>query len=196
MHRGDLLDRLRVHRAWNEEEGRSIDRIIDFVAAEPRCFERELESGHVTGSAWIVSPGRDSVLLTHHRKLDRWLQMGGHADGDCDILRVALREAHEESGLASMVPVHDRIFDVDVHAIPARAREPAHFHYDVRFLLEADPSADLVVSSESKAIAWVPLDRLVGLAVDASVLRMAEKTRGARARGEGRSPTNWRVRLS
>jgi 8-oxo-dGTP pyrophosphatase MutT (NUDIX family) len=190
MHRRDLLERVRVHRAWNEEEGRSIVRILDFVAAEPRCFERELESGHVTGSAWIVSPARDAVLLTHHRKLDRWLQLGGHADGDSDVLRVALREAHEESGLGSIVPVDGRIFDVDVHAIPARAREPAHFHYDVRFLLEADPSADLVVSSESKALEWVPLTGLAGLAVDASVLRMAAKTRAARARGEGRSSTN------
>lgn len=177
MHRRDLLERLRAHRAWNEDEERSIGRILEFVAAEPRCFERELESGHVTGSAWIVSPGRDAVLLTHHRKLDRWLQLGGHADGDSDVRSVALREAHEESGLGSIVPVHDRIFDVDVHAIPARVREPAHFHYDVRFLLEGDPQADLVVSSESKALAWVPLDGLSGLAVDESVLRMAAKTR-------------------
>ena len=177
MHRRDLLDRLRAHRAWDEFEDRSLDRVQDFVFAEPRCFERELESGHVTGSAWIVSPARDAVLLTHHRKLDRWLQLGGHADGDSDVLRVALREAHEESGSDAIHPVHDRIFDVDVHEIPARGREPAHFHYDVRFLFEADPCEELVLSSESKALAWVPLEELARLDVDRSVLRMADKAR-------------------
>ena len=154
-----------------------MERMRTFVAAESRCFERSLEIGHVTGSAWIVCPERRRVLLTHHRKLDMWLQLGGHCDGDPDVRAVALREAHEESGLDRLVVVGAGLFDVDVHAIPARPGEPAHHHYDARILLEADPDAPLVVSSESKALAWVPLDELGGSATDASVLRMAAKTR-------------------
>src|SRR5215510_11521790 len=91
-----------------------------FVAANPNCFERSLQIGHVTGSAWIVDLDRTHALLTHHRKLNKWLQLGGHADGDPDILRVALREAREESNLDAIRPVSENIFDVDIHVIPAR----------------------------------------------------------------------------
>ncbi len=132
----------------------------------------------MTGSAWIVDCERTHALLTHHRKLDKWLQLGGHADGDPDILRVALREAREESSLEAIRPVSEEIFDVDIHAIPARGGEPAHFHYDVRFLLEADRAAALAVSEESRSLAWVPLDRVAELNGEESVLRMVRKTVG------------------
>lgn len=148
-----------------------------FVETEPRCFERGLLSGHVTGSSWIVDRERQHVLLTHHRKLNRWLQLGGHADGDPDIHRVALREAREESGLGELRPVTEGLFDVDVHAIPARGDEPRHLHYDVRVLLEADRGAPLVISEESHDLAWVALEDVARLGADSSVLRMVEKTR-------------------
>jgi len=148
----------------------------EFVATEPHCFERSLALGHVTGSAWIVCPLRRRVLLTHHRKLELWLQLGGHCDGDPDVRAVALREAHEESGLETLEVLGTGVFDVDVHEIPARPGEPAHLHYDARFLLAADPEARLVVSDESRALAWVELERVSSLSTDASVIRMVEKT--------------------
>ena len=117
------------------------------------------------------------VLLTHHRKLDRWLQLGGHVDGEADLAAAALREAREESGLARLRLVSPEIFDVDRHRIPARGAEPEHWHFDVRFLIEADPAEPLAVSSdESKDLAWVRLEEVARLNPDESLARMVRKT--------------------
>ncbi len=150
-------------------------RLAAFVWAHENCFDRSLLVGHVTGSAWIVDLDRTHVLLTHHRKLDKWLQLGGHADGDSDVLRVALREAREESGLTSVRPVRESIFDVDIHLIPARKTEPEHFHYDVRYALEADRGEALRMSDESHDLRWVRVDEVAVLTQEESVLRMVRK---------------------
>jgi 8-oxo-dGTP pyrophosphatase MutT (NUDIX family) len=151
-------------------------RLQSFVASYEDCFERSLQIGHVTGSAWIVDRDRSHTLLTHHGKLDKWLQLGGHADGESDILRVALREAEEESGITGIRAVSDAIFDVDIHLIPARRSEPEHFHYDVRFLFEADRNVPLKITNESKDLQWVMLDQVEQLTREESVLRMVRKT--------------------
>ena len=151
-----------------------------FVEENEDCFERSHRTGHITGSAWIVDLRREKVLLTHHHRLDKWMQLGGHADGDADVLRVALREAREESGLADIRSLSESIYDVDVHEIPARGIEPAHLHYDVRFLFEADANLALGITPESKALAWVKLGDVAGLTNERSVLRMVEKTPGLR----------------
>src|SRR3569832_496180 len=119
MHRRPLLNQLTRKEPYNEDERTMNDRLRRVVEQEPRGFERTLQGGHVTGSAWIVDHAHTHVLLTHHRKLDRWLQLGGHADGEADVLSVALREAREESGLAEVTPILAGIFDTDVHVIPA-----------------------------------------------------------------------------
>lgn len=124
-----------------------------FVASEPGCAERSLAGGHLTGSAWLVSADGTRVLLTHHRKLDRWLQLGGHADGEHELARVALREAEEESGLGGL-RVEPQVFDLDRHWIPPRGAEPGHWHYDVRFVVHAGADERFVVSEESHALAW------------------------------------------
>src|SRR3569623_1653752 len=121
MHRRPLLDQLARKEPYVEDERAMYVRLRCFDEQEPRCCERTLLVGHVTGSAWIVDHAHTHVLLTHHRKLDRWLQLGGHADGEADVLSVALRDAREESGLAGVQPLHRDIFAVDVHAIPARS---------------------------------------------------------------------------
>lgn len=147
-----------------------------FVRRQPKCFERTcFEDGHVTGSAWIVSPQRQRALLTHHRKLEKWLQLGGHSDGDANTLRVAQREAEEESGLI-VKPIRDFVFDIDIHTIPARGCDPEHKHYDVRFLFEADDRAPLTISDESNDLRWVSVKGLGDLTTEESVLRMARKT--------------------
>jgi len=127
----------------------------------------------------VVDLERAHALLTHHRKLNKWLQLGGHADGDSDILRVALREAREESGLATIRPVSTAIYDIDIHVIPARGSEPEHLHYDVRFLLEADRAAPLLASRESRSLAWTPLTRIAELNPEESMARMVAKTPAA-----------------
>ena len=154
-----------------------VERLRGFVEAHADCFERSLQIGHITGSAWVVDRQRAHALLTHHRKLNKWLQLGGHADGDPDILRVALREAREESSLDAIRPISENIFDVDIHVIPARGVEPEHLHYDVRFLLEADRSAPLTVSEESRSLAWMPLDEIIRVNPEESMARMVAKTR-------------------
>ncbi|GHB60036.1 NUDIX hydrolase [Persicitalea jodogahamensis] len=150
-------------------------RTIEFVETHPDCFERSLRVGHVTASGWVVSPDRSQVLLMHHSKLNRWFQPGGHCDGDSDVLRVAMKEAQEETG-ADVQPVTSSIFDVDVHSIPARPGEPTHFHYDIRFLLEADPAAEVIRNSESKDIRWVPMEEVFLYNSSESILRMQRKT--------------------
>jgi 8-oxo-dGTP pyrophosphatase MutT (NUDIX family) len=147
-----------------------------FAVAHADCLLRSCVPGHFTGSAWVVDPDRRRTLLTHHRKLDKWLQLGGHADGDGDLAAMALREAQEESGLAGVKIVTAEIFDLDRHLIPARKEEPAHWHYDVRFLIEANPAEPLVVTSESKDLAWVDLAEVARLNPEESMLRMVRRT--------------------
>ena len=147
----------------------------DFVARNADAAERGLRAGHLTGSAWLVGAGGKRVLLTHHRKLDRWLQLGGHADGDTDLACVALREAEEESGLRGLA-VEGDIFDLDRHAIPARGDEPAHWHYDVRYVVRATASEDFVVGEESHALAWRDIAQIaLDDDADESLRRMARK---------------------
>jgi 8-oxo-dGTP pyrophosphatase MutT (NUDIX family) len=177
MHRQPLENLLEAYVPSHPSDAEARDRILGFVRAHDDCFERTLLEGHITGSAWIVNRERTRCLLTHHRKLERWLQLGGHADGQTDILEVAMREAEEESGLKSLRAVSTRIFDCDVHPIPGRKAEPEHFHYDVRFLLEADDGEPLVISEESKELAWVALDEVAALESDESVMRMVAKTK-------------------
>jgi len=180
VHRGPLLALLARYEAAFPDEAATAARFRVFVQRQRDCFERSCPPGHLTGSAWIASPSGDAVLLTHHRKLGRWLQLGGHADGESDLLRAALREAREESGLAQLEvvapgPPPPLPLDLDVHEIPARGAEPAHLHYDVRFLLLADPAQPLVVSDESHALRWVPRAALGDLVDEESQLRMARK---------------------
>ncbi len=138
-------------------------------------FERARLAGHFTGSAWVVSADGERVLLMHHRKLGRWLQLGGHADGDAHLPRVALREAEEESGLVDLV-VDPVILDLDRHVIPARASEPEHWHYDVRFVVRATGREAFAVNEESLALAWKPVAEIAAdPAADESMRRMARK---------------------
>lgn len=175
VHRESLLKQLHEYSRRHAEESEITARFIEFVETEPECFERSLGSGHVTGSAWVVNKAGTEVLLTHHRKLDCWLQLGGHADGDPEILSVATREAGEESGLTDFTPVGEGIFDIDIHPIPARLNEPGHLHYDVRYVLRAGGSVEFTVSEESHDLRWVGLEDVKNLTSEPSMARMVEK---------------------
>ncbi len=180
MQRGSLLALLDRHRPFDAAELDAVNAIVGFVRAHPDCFERGLEIGHLTGSAWVTSAAEDRVVLVHHAKLGRWLQPGGHADGDADLARVAAREASEETGLRSISLRSAAIFDVDVHTIPARGAEQAHAHYDVRFHFVADSAEAPVASAESRAVRWLGFDEARRLAPERSVIRMIEKSEAAR----------------
>ncbi|NEU67341.1 NUDIX hydrolase [Spirosoma agri] len=176
MHRYHLLTLLRQHKPTDHSEQVMTKATIAFIEANPACFERSLLIGHVTGSAWIVSPDRQNAVLIHHRKLDRWFQPGGHADGDPVIAGVAFREAEEETGLKSLQFIHPEIFDVDVHLIPARGDVPEHLHYDIRFLLEADPHEPFILTDEVNAVRWLSMDEISRLTDSESILRMVRKS--------------------
>jgi len=170
-----LEDALAAYRAADPDAAGIAEEFARFLRSASTVFERAHLVGHFTGSAWLVSRDGGRVLLTHHRKLNAWLQLGGHADGDADLSRVALREAGEESGLTDLI-VEPAIFDIDRHRIPARPNEPEHWHYDVRYVVRATRGEDFVVGDESHDLAWRRIDELAGdETVDASVRRMAAK---------------------
>ncbi len=143
---------------------------------QERCFHRDHFPGHITGSAWIVNEDRSKVLLVHHAKLHRWLQPGGHADGEENVMNVAIREAEEETGVTGFSVLHEGIFDMDIHVIPARKEIPEHLHYDLRFLLEADDTIPLLISEESNDVQWINVKELAAFNDEPSLLRLRDKS--------------------
>lgn len=160
------------------EQKITADKMREFIQRRPDCFERSCLEGHITGSAWLVNEREDKALLTLHHKLKRWMQTGGHADGNQNPLQAALREAEEESGISGITPISTDIFDIDIHRIPARPDkgEPEHWHYDIRYLLKA-PHEQFTISPESDDLAWWhATDFSTRIAeTDVSVQRMAKR---------------------
>ena len=170
-----LLQLLENYQTQDQNEAKMVQETIVFVKENPDCFERTLLIGHITGSAWIMDKTRTSALLIHHKKLDQWFQPGGHCDGETNVLQVALKEAQEETGLANLNVVSEQIFDVDIHLIPERKGIPAHYHYDIRFLLEADQNEPLQISEESNDLAWILLAKMAQYNDSESIMRMILK---------------------
>ena len=162
---------LENHVAHDAEQERTRARMLAFVEAHPDALLRSCRAGHLTASALVIDAAGRCGLLTLHAKLGRWLQLGGHCDGDGNLPGVALREAIEESGISGL-RIDPRPIDLDVHRIPARPSEPAHLHLDIRFLVHAPPGAKARVSAESLELAWFAPAELVGRATDASLRRL------------------------
>ena len=175
--RGTALERALAGygRQWPQEAAVA-GQFLELLSDPHDPFLRQRLAGHFTGSAWVVSADGARTLLTHHRKLDRWLQPGGHADGDVDLAGVALREAQEETGVAGLRLEDGAIFDLDRHWIPERKEVPGHWHYDVRYVVHAGEDEAYTVSEESHDLAWrLVADLAVDAGTDASVQRMARK---------------------
>jgi len=182
MHRQELLSLLHQHQTRFMEEAGFVVRAIRMVETYSDVFYRELWPAHVTGSAWVVNPARTHALMMHHKKHDQWFQPGGHADGDHDIVRVALRETSEETGLdiSKIRLVGDDVFDVDIHMIPAMQGEPQHEHVDIRFLVEIDDQLPIPGNDESHDVLWIGLNQVSRYNNNRSTYRMVEKTRRMR----------------
>lgn len=174
--RNNLRTLLEDYRAASYENPSTKDRFLALIRDQKHCLERtNYYPGHLTASAWILSPDRKSALLTHHRKLNRWVQLGGHCEGDADVLATALREAKEESGISDFEVLKDGLFDIDIHEIPERPGEPKHEHFDLRFLFQSK-TWDFVMSDESHDLKWIPLNEIASYAPDSSVLRLLKKS--------------------
>lgn len=173
-----LLDHLNLYVRFEDDEKDMRDRMIEFVKTDPHCFENTNPHGHITASAWIYDSETQSVGLVHHKKLDKWLQTGGHSDGNTDTATQALREAQEEFGHEGLVLSSEYIFDIDVHLVPADLKRgvPPHLHYDVRFLIYGNSSIPPHVSEESHDALWVPLSEVANYNNERTVMRMVEKT--------------------
>ena len=183
MDREQLIRDLSDYQGWSDaREGRLRNRILRFVQRHENCASRSLRRGHLTGSAWVVDPGLRQTLLTHHRRLEMWVQPGGHVEEDDDMLTAAWREAREESGLSSVTSPLSMIFDLDVHVIPGRQAEVRHLHYDIRYLFIADPAEPLTATWESKELRWVDLEQIGELTQEESISRMVRKTVALRDR--------------
>ncbi len=159
-------------RAGDEDHEANRQQILSFIDAHPDALHRSCLQGHLTGSAVVIDPSTRQVLLLLHAKVQRWLQPGGHADGDGNLARVALREGEEETGIAGMRVLTPAV-DLDVHLFHnASASEPDHLHLDVRHLVVAPPGAVAVTNHESAGVRWVPVDQIAREAVDAGTVRM------------------------
>jgi len=173
LDRESVISALKKYNTAFAEENLFVPRFLELLN-HADAFQRHHLPGHITGSSWILDQSRKLVLLVHHGTLNKWLQPGGHADGEEDVLNVALREAQEETGLKHFKLLQEEIFDLDIHPIPARGNFPDHLHYDIRFLCEADKNEQIVVSDESHDVAWLALSQLTSLN-NPSLMRMANK---------------------
>ncbi|HEV2722418.1 MAG TPA: NUDIX hydrolase [Thermoanaerobaculia bacterium] len=177
MRRLDLLAQLQRYRPSDALEARHQEAIVELIESSDGAFDRgHFVPGHITASCYIVHGG--ALLLHHHRRLNRWLQMGGHVERDEHPAAAALREGSEESGLRDLALAADGIFDLDVHVIPAAKGEPEHRHFDVRYVARTEmPDAVVVDPAESSELAWVPLAAAESMMNEAASSRVIQKIR-------------------
>ena len=175
MIRNHAIKLIKNYFPEDEQEIAYKARTLHFIEQNERCFERSLEIGHITASSWLLDNTGSKALLMHHAKLDIWCQLGGHCDGNSDILAVAIKEAQEESGIFNIFPLNQEIFDIDVHLIPAKGDIKEHLHYDIRFLLQVRSQEQIVSNNESKELRWITLEKKDLPTNERSVTRMHEK---------------------
>lgn len=174
MHRKPLLNALDAYEQVYPHE-KTVALMRAFALSTTECFKRENLEGHFTASAFVLSKDKKRLLLTHHAKLKKWLQLGGHADGETLLHEVALREAREEGGVEHLTFLESNPIDLDIHEIPAHKGVPAHLHYDVRYLLRCDDEERIVISDESLALEWIPLEKISLYTQEVSLLRVIKK---------------------
>lgn len=174
----DLRSSLSLYQPINDQEADYKTQMLELFSEGEIAFQRKRKAGHFTASAWVLDPSKQSVLLILHSKIGKWLQPGGHADGNQDLLEVAKKELLEETGVNGVELLKTTIFDLDIHTIPAHKGIPEHLHYDMRFIFRGNSQARMQINHESKDIQWVPLDEIPELvSKDPSICRMVEKSK-------------------
>ena len=175
MHRQLVIQMLEAYHPLTQKEQSFKKEMLAFVTKYDNCFERSLEIGHITASAWLLNKNHTHALLMHHSKLDKWFQLGGHCDGNPNVLDVAIKESQEESGIIGIEPLFSSIFDIDIHLIPANKKEKEHYHYDIRFLLHVTSDEHIIQNNESKELRWIGKNQTDLPTNTESVLRMFNK---------------------
>jgi len=155
----DLISQIKEYKTYNEEETKDKELILHMLETEPDILTRESKAAHMTASAWVVNKTRDKVLMVYHIIYNSWSWLGGHADGEADLLSVAIREVKEESGIRNVVPVSEEIFSIESLTVDGHMKKGAyvssHLHLNVTYLLEADDSEILQIKEdENKGVAW------------------------------------------
>ena len=161
----DLINMIEAYIPYNEQEERDKKVILDFLANGAKVFSRENEIAHFTASSWVVNKTRDKVLMIYHNTYNSWAWTGGHADGNEDLLQVAINEAKEETGIKEVTPLIKDIFSLEIITVDGHIKRgsyiPSHLHMNVTFLLEADERETLIVKpDENSGVAWIPEERV------------------------------------
>lgn len=162
----ELLNAIEAFIPCNEQEESDKAEILKYLKEQKNVFSRENRIAHITASGWITNKTRDKVLMAYHNIYDSWSWLGGHADGDQDLLKVALKEAREESGIERVVPVMETIFSLEILTVDGHKKKgiyvPSHLHLNITYLLEADERETLVIKpDENSQVAWFGLDEAV-----------------------------------
>ena len=158
----EIYEQIKAYRPWNEQERQDQALILAFLERNPDAFYRSNLLAHMTASAWVVNPQRSKVLMVYHRLYDSWSWAGGHADGEEDLLAVALREVREETGVQRLRPVTEEIYSLEVLTVDGHEKHgryvPSHLHLNVTYLLEAEEDQPLrVCEAENSGVAWFSL---------------------------------------
>lgn len=167
----DLIQQLQQFSPCNPQEAQDRAELLRRLQSGEELYGRENLSAHLTVSGWVVSPNRRQVLMAYHNLYDSWAWLGGHADGETDLLAVALREVQEESGLTKVRPVSNEIFSVEILPVSGHEKHgtyvPSHLHLNVTFLLEADPAeAVRCKPDENSRVAWFTPDAAVAASTE------------------------------
>ncbi len=173
-----MMEVLKQYNPESEEEQHYQIKMLHLYNSKKEvAFTRQNIQAHFTASAWIIDPKSYEILLLHHKKLNKWLQPGGHADGEMDLERVSRKEAYEETGLEDLSLIIKGIFDIDIHLIPENKGVPQHYHYDVRFAYFCNDRTRTQINSESNKFQWIEIEKVKNLTDEPSILRMVNKTK-------------------
>lgn len=175
MNKREIIEQIEAYSPDDLDEIKYKEDLLTFINSHDILLGKGNPDGHITASAWVINEDRTKALMTWHRKLDRWLQLGGHTEVNESLIQSAIREVEEESSLRNIRLVSKEIFDIDIHKIPNNPKDKAHYHYDVRFLIQGSEDEPLLISEESKDLAWIPLEEMHTYNNNRSVIRMVEK---------------------
>ncbi|BCJ95976.1 NUDIX hydrolase [Anaerocolumna cellulosilytica] len=163
-----LYQRIDAYKPWNEQEEKDKRGILNFIGLYDNCLLRDNEIAHITSSAWIVNKERTKVLMVYHNLYDSWAWTGGHADGESDLLKVAIKEAREETGIVSITPVMEEIFSLETLCVNGHMKRgcyvSSHLHMNVTYLLEGDEMEQLKVKAdENSGVQWVKMNECIAI---------------------------------